>query len=68
MSRPTAWLAAAVLLATPLAAQQTVPERTAAERTSSHAEVLAFLDSLAHRGAAIRVGPLGESPPGRRIP
>ena len=68
MSRPTAWLAAAVLLATPLAAQQTVPERTAAERTSSHAEVLAFLDSLAHRGAAIRVGTLGESPQGRRIP
>ena len=39
-----------------------------ASRTSSHAEVLAFLDSLAHQGAAIRVGTLGESPQGRRIP
>jgi hypothetical protein len=68
MSRPLATLALALAAATPLAAQQTVPERTAAARTSSHAEVLAFLDSLAVRGAAIRVGTLGESPQGRRIP
>ena len=47
MARPLSWLAGVALLAaTPLAAQQTVPERTAGERTSSHAEVLAFLDSL----------------------
>lgn len=65
--RPTAAIALA-LLATPLAAQQTVPERTNNERTSTHAEVLAFLDSLAARGAAIRVGHLGTSPDGREIP
>jgi hypothetical protein len=52
----------------PLSAQQTVPERTDARRTSSHAEVLAFLDSLGARGAAIRVGQLGTSPQGRAIP
>ena len=69
MARPLSWLAGVALLAAaPLAAQQTVPERTAGERTSSHAEVLAFLDSLANHGAAIRVGALGESPQGRRIP
>ncbi|MBK6496314.1 MAG: hypothetical protein IPO52_06145 [Gemmatimonadetes bacterium] len=69
MARPLSWLAGVALLAAaPLAAQQTVPERTAGERTSSHAEVLAFLDSLANHGAAIRVGTLGESPQGRRIP
>ncbi len=68
MSRPLPWFAAFTLLAAPLVAQQTVPERTNGERTSSHAEMLAFLDSLAHRGAAIRVGSLGTSVQGRNIP
>ncbi len=68
MRRSLPWLAAALWLVAPLAAQQTVPERTAGVRTSSHAEVMAFLDSLAQHGAAIRVGSLGESPQGRRIP
>ncbi len=62
----------AVLLALPIAghlfAQQTVPERTDGARTSSHAEVLAFLDSLTTRGAEIRVATLGTSAEGRRIP
>jgi hypothetical protein len=49
-------------------AQQTVPERTGYSTTSSHADVLAFLDSLAARGAGIRVGTLGISTQGRRIP
>ncbi|HEX5633665.1 MAG TPA: M14 family zinc carboxypeptidase, partial [Gemmatimonadales bacterium] len=61
---------ATVMLATtsPLAAQLTVPERTAMRRTSTHAEVLAFLDSLQARGAAIQVGTLGTSPRGLHIP
>ncbi|MBK6496518.1 MAG: hypothetical protein IPG05_15690 [Gemmatimonadetes bacterium] len=52
----------------PLAAQQAVPERTAEADVGGHAEVLAFLDSLANHGAAISVGTLGGSPQGRRIP
>lgn len=57
-----------LVLAIPVAAQQTVPERTAFARTSTHAEVLAFLDSLATRGAGVTVGQLGTSTQGRRIP
>ncbi len=49
-------------------AQQTVPERTGYTTTSSHADVLAFLDSLVVRGAGMRVGTLGTSTQGRRIP
>ena len=33
-----------------------------------HAEVLAFIDSLTHRGAKMTVGTLGESPQGKRLP
>lgn len=55
-------------LSVPLAAQQTRPERTGGAETSTHADVLAFLDSLSWRGAAIRTGTLGWSPEGRRIP
>lgn len=51
-----------------LHAQLTVPERTNGERTSSHAEVLAFIDSLQHHGAKLEVGTLGTSPDGRRLP
>jgi hypothetical protein len=50
------------------AAQTTRAERTDYRETSSHADVLAFLDSLQTGGAAIRVGTLGQSPEGRRIP
>jgi len=35
-----------VLLAAPLAAQQTTPERTGGRETSSWADVTGFLDSL----------------------
>lgn len=49
-------------------AQLTVPERTRGERTSTHAEVLAFIDSLVHRGARMTIGTLGESPRGKRLP
>lgn len=68
MSRIAPGFLLAMLAAHPLTAQQTVPERTGAARTSSHAEVVAFLDSLQARGAAIRVGALGTSPQGRSIP
>ena len=57
-----------LLIAAPLAAQQTVAERTNYATTSSHADVLAFLDSLQARGAGIRVGLLGTSPQGRAVP
>src|SRR5690606_7216918 len=61
-------LAALAIVLPPLGAQRTAPERTDAARTSTHAEVLAFLDSLVARGAGIRVGTLGTSPQGRSIP
>jgi Zinc carboxypeptidase len=57
-----------LVLSSPLAAQSTRPERTGFRETSSHADVLAFLDSLQRAGAGIRVGTLGLSPEGRRVP
>src|SRR6185503_17688749 len=45
-----------------------VPERTNYAQTSSHADVVAFLDSLQRLGAGIRVGRLGVSPQGRPLP
>jgi len=57
-----------VLLVAPLAAQSTRAERTDFAETASHADVLAFLDSLATRGAGIRRGVLGTSAQGREIP
>ncbi|HEX3927208.1 MAG TPA: M14 family zinc carboxypeptidase [Gemmatimonadales bacterium] len=60
--------AAATCVAAPLAAQLTIPERTHGMRTSTHAEVLAFIDSLQHHGANITVGTLGESPQGKKLP
>lgn len=47
---------------------RTVPERTAYERTSTLAEVNAFLDSLQTGGAPIRVGSMGRTAEGRPIP
>jgi Zinc carboxypeptidase len=67
-------LALLALLALPrplspsLAAQSTRPERTDYRETSSHSDVLAFLDSLVERGAAIRRGVLATSPQGREVP
>lgn len=51
-----------------LHAQLTVPERTHGMRTSTYAEVVAYIDSLQHHGARMTVGTLGESPHGKRIP
>ena len=49
-------------------AQTTRAERTAFRETSSHVDVLAFLDSLQRRGAGIRIGTLATSVEGRRVP
>jgi zinc carboxypeptidase len=49
-------------------AQTTRPERTGFRETSSYADVLAFLDSLQRFATEIRLGTLGMSPEGRRIP
>ncbi len=59
---------ALALLPVLAAAQLTVPERTHGMRTSTHAEVLEFIDSLQHHGAHLVVGTLGESPQGKKIP
>lgn len=68
MSRPLHAALLSLLAIAPLAAQSTVPERTNGARTSSHAEVLAFIDSLVQRGAKIQVNTLGQSPQGKRLP
>ena len=57
-----------LLLASRLAAQSTRPERTGFKETSSHADVLAFLDSLTRATGEIRIATLTTSPEGRRIP
>ena len=61
-------LGACTARVTSLTAQQTVPERTSYQRTSSHAEVVAFIDSLTKHGAVLHVGKLADSPQGRRLP
>jgi hypothetical protein len=54
--------------ATPPAALLSRPERTQFRETSSHADVLAFLDSLRVRGGAFAVETLAVSTEGRPIP
>lgn len=70
MRHEYAFLAAALLagFAVPADAQQTRPERTAGAETSTYADVVAFVDSLATRTHAIRLGTLGASPEGRSLP
>jgi hypothetical protein len=63
--------AALVLLAAPLAAplaQQTRAERSKFTETSTHADVVAFVDSLQARGAKIRVGRIGKTAQGKDLP
>lgn len=57
-----------LLAATPLAAQQTRAEKTDYAETSTHADVLGFVDSLQRLGAGIRVGRLGLSSMGKVLP
>jgi hypothetical protein len=61
-------LIALSLIAAPLAAQQTRAERTKYTETSTHADVVAFVDSLQARGAKIRVGITGRTTQGREMP
>ena len=56
------------LLTSRVAAQTTRPERTAFQETSSHADVLQFLDSLSGATPEVRAGTLAVSPEGRRVP
>ncbi|HXE59038.1 MAG TPA: M14 family metallopeptidase [Gemmatimonadales bacterium] len=58
----------ATLAAAPLAAQLTTPERTGHRETSSHADVLRFLDSLQRRGADLRIWTLATGVEGRPVP
>ena len=55
-------------LAGPLAAQQTRAERTGFKETSTHADVVAFVDSLQSRGAKVHVGIIGRTAQGRELP
>jgi hypothetical protein len=58
----------ALLVQSPLAAQDTRPERTGFRETSTFADVLSFLDSLQRRSSALRVGTLALSPEKRSVP
>ena len=49
-------------------AQQTTAEKTSYESTSTHSDVLAFLDSLSRAGAGFRRATLATSPRGREVP
>ncbi|HEX6434419.1 MAG TPA: M14 family metallopeptidase [Gemmatimonadales bacterium] len=57
-----------VAMVSPLAAQSTRPERTGFRETSSYLDVLGFVDSLQMRSSELRIGTLGTSAEGRRIP
>jgi hypothetical protein len=57
-----------LLIHTPLSAQTTRAERSGYTETSSHADVVGFVDSLQRLGAGIRVGRLGQSPMGKPLP
>ena len=62
------WALLLGFLASRVAAQSTRPERTGFRETSSHADVLAFLDSLARATSDTRIATLATSPEGRRVP
>jgi len=69
-SRREAALAAVhlLLLCSELGAQTTRAERTGYRETSSYADVIGFLDSLAARTSTIRIATLARSPGGRAVP
>jgi hypothetical protein len=66
--RPALPLALLLVLHASGAAQTTRAERSGYRETSSHADVLGFLDSLGHLGAPITVDTLALSPGGRLVP
>jgi hypothetical protein len=61
-------LPALVLVASPAFAQSTRAERSKYTETSTHADVVAFVDSLQARGAKIRAGHIGKTAQGRELP
>lgn len=61
-------LPALALLSAPAFGQQTRAERSKYTETSTHADVVAFVDSLQARGAKIRVGLIGKTVQGRELP
>ena len=66
------WCAGAVFVAhlTAVAAdaQRTRAERSNYTETSTHADVIAFIDSLSLRGARVHVGTMGRTALGRELP
>ena len=68
MRRTIAPLLALAVAAPMLAAQQTRAERTNYTETSTHADVIAFVDSLQARGAHLHVGVIGRTTEGRELP
>ncbi|MEO8295776.1 MAG: M14 family metallopeptidase [Gemmatimonadota bacterium] len=68
MRIPAIIVVACGALASNVAGQVTTAERTGYRETSSHADVMAFLDSLGRKTPDIRQWTLGESPEGRTIP
>jgi hypothetical protein len=68
LARHTTLTAALAIAAAPAAAQQTRAERSGYTATSTHADVVAFVDSLQTRGAKIRVGTIGRTAQGRELP
>ena len=57
-----------VILANAPAVPRTQPERTGYRETSTHAHVVAFVDSLARVGRPIATGSIGRTSEGREIP
>jgi hypothetical protein len=57
-----------LILVSRVAAQTTRPERTEFRETSSYADLIKFLDTLARSTSDIRVGTLATSPEGRWVP
>jgi hypothetical protein len=66
--RVAACALALAALAPHVRAQQTRAERSKYTETSTHADVLAFIDSLQVRGAKIHVGSIGRTAQGRDLP
>ncbi|HVT39853.1 MAG TPA: M14 family metallopeptidase [Gemmatimonadaceae bacterium] len=58
----------ASVVAPAAAAQQTRAERSKYTETSTHADVVAFIDTLQLRGATIHVGIIGRTAQGRDLP
>ena len=61
-------VAMALAASAALPAQQTRPERSNYTETSTHADIMGFIDSLQARGAKIHAGSIGRTAQGRDLP